>query len=146
MKTTGKLTLILTLFLIQMVVSIANTSTHVYANVEATGNIAGSVWTDENGNGIQELNERPRGMVIVYIEGEGAGVIEGNITDANGYFTFGKLPFGQYKVWSEDAEGNVTNIKQVGINEVRGMALVELPMVPVVHNNAFDIFLPMVAN
>lgn len=142
MKTTGKLTFILILFLLQMVIS----STSTLANTEATGNIAGSVWTDENGNGVQELNELPRGLVIVYIQAIGEEVQEGNITDNNGHFNFNKLPFGLYKVWSEDAEGNRTEIKNVGLNEVSGLALVELPMAPVVDETAFNLFLPMVAN
>ncbi len=144
MKTTGKLTFILILFLLQMVISTTNT----LANTEATGNIAGSVWVDENGNGVQELNELPRGLASVYIQavGEEVEVQEVNITDNNGHFTFHKLPFGLYKVWSEDVEGNRTEIKNVGLNEVSGLALVELPMAPVVDEVGFNLFLPLVAN
>lgn len=141
MKTTGKLTFILILFLLQTVLH----TPALFANVEATGHISGSVWSDENGNGVQELNELPRGLVIVYIQAEGEGVIEGNITDNNGHFTFSRLPFGLYKVWSEDAEGNRTEIKNVGLNEVSGLALVELPMAPIAETG-FNIFLPMITN
>ena len=142
MKTTSKLTFILILFLLQTVL-ITPTA---FANAEATGHIAGSVWIDANGNGVQELDELPSELVIVYVQAEGEEVIEGNITDNNGHFMFSRLPFGLYKVWSEDIEGNRTKIKNVGLNEVSGLALVELPMTPTADETGFQIFLPMITN
>lgn len=142
MKTTGKLTFILILFLLQTILSTPTT----FANAEATGHIAGSVWIDTNGNGVQELDELPSELVIVYIQAEGEEVIEGNITDNNGHFIFSRLPFGLYKVWSEDIEGNRTEIKSVGLNEVSGLALIELPMTPVASEASFQLFLPMISN
>ena len=79
----------ITITIIFITIQIILTSTAAFANTDS-GNIAGTVWMDENNNGVQELNETDTEMVIVYIQAEGSDVIEGNIVE-NGTFAFNKV-------------------------------------------------------
>ena len=131
----------ITITIIFIAVQIILTSTAAFANTDS-GNIAGTVWMDENGNGVQELNETDTEMVIVYIQAEGSDVIEGNIVE-NGTFAFSKVGYGLYNIWSEDMNGNATGIQVIELSEVSGTAVVSLGMAPA---QSFNVFLPMVSN
>ena len=131
----------ITFTIIFIAVQIILTSTAAFANTDS-GNIAGTVWMDENGNGVQELNETDTEMVIVYIQAEGSDVIEGNIVE-NGTFAFNKVGYGRYNIWSEDMSGNATGIQVIELSEVSGTAVVSLGMAP---TQSFNVFLPMVSN
>ena len=131
----------ITITIIFITIQIILTSTAAFANTDS-GNIAGTVWMDENGNGVQELNETNTEMVIVYIQAEGSDVIEGNIVE-NGTFAFSTVDYGRYNVWSEDMNGNATGIQVIELSEVSGTAVVSLGMAPA---QSFNVFLPMVSN
>ena len=131
----------ITFTIIFITIQIILTSTAAFANTDS-GNIAGTVWMDENGNGVQELNETDTEMVIVYIQAEGSDVIEGNIVE-NGTFAFSKVGYGLYNIWSEDMNGNATGIQVIELSEVSGTAVVSLGMAPA---QSFNVFLPMVSN
>lgn len=133
----------ITFTIIFIAVQIILTSTAAFANTDS-GNIAGTVWMDENNNGVQELNEMgAEEMLIVYVQAEGSDVIEGNVVE-NGTFAFNKIGYGRYNIWSEDMSGNATAIQVIELSEVSGTAVVSLGMTPAAQS--FNVFLPMVSN
>lgn len=138
-------------FLVVQIIIAATTSVVVFAaeidtgisTNDAAGNISGSVWSDTNLNGIKEIQENAQKTIIVYLQVEGEDLVEGLITDANGYFTFNKLSYGDYQVWAEDMDGNKTEVRTIELSEVSGVAELSLELMPTLNT---QIFCPIVLN
>jgi len=65
---------------------------------EVLGTIGDYVWYDDNGDGIQDLDEAPIEGVLVYLYDEFGDVIDIATTDEFGYYLFTDLPAGNYTV------------------------------------------------
>ncbi len=63
-----------------------------------TGSVGDRVWTDTNGNGVQDSGEAGiNGVTVQLIDSEGA-VMASTVTAGNGNYTFSGLPAGNYTV------------------------------------------------
>ncbi len=69
--------------------------------------ITGTVYCDKNNNSIADAGEGLAG-VIVTLKNAGGGVVATATTDANGNYTFGSLPAGNYTVVAPTAAGGCT--------------------------------------
>lgn len=143
-KTIKKFVAFFITFLVVQVIIAATTSVVVFAaeidtgisTNDAAGNISGSVWSDANLNGIKEFEENAQKTIIVYLRTE-VDVVEGLITDANGYFTFNKLAYGHYDIWAEDMDGNATEVRTIALSEVSGVAALSLELTPTLGHTIF---------
>ena len=80
------------------------------------------VWLDTDKDGVQDAGESGIANVTLSItKADGSPVVDVNgqavtttTTDANGYYTFGKLPFGQYKVTVTPPAGYAATIANAG--------------------------------
>ncbi len=143
-KTIKKFVAFFITFLVVQVIIAATTSVVVFASDvdtgmstnDAAGNISGSVWSDANLNGIKEFEENAQKTIIVYLRTE-TDVVEGLITDGNGYFTFNKLSYGDYDIWAEDMDGNSTEVRTIALSEVSGVAELSLEMTPTLGHTIF---------
>ena len=150
-KTVKKFVAFFVTFLVVQIIIAATTSVAVFAaeidtgisTNDAAGSISGSVWSDANLNGIREIQENAQKTIIVYLQVEGEDVVEGLITDANGYFAFNKLPYGEYQVWAEDMNGNATLVQEIVLTEVSGVAELSIAFQPELSTH---IFCPIVLN
>ncbi len=149
-KTIKKFVAFFITFLVVQVIIAATTSVVVFASEvdtgmstnDAAGNISGSVWSDANLNGIKEIEENAQKTIIVYLQTE-EDMVEALITDANGYFTFNKLPYGDYDIWAEDMDGNTTEVRTIALSEVSGVSALSLEMMPTLGHT---IFWPIIVN
>ena len=149
-KTIKKFVAFFITFLVVQVIIAATTSVVVFASEvdtgmstnDAAGNISGSVWSDANLNGIKEIEENAQKTIIVYLQSE-EDMVEALITDANGYFTFNKLPYGDYDIWAEDMDGNTTEVRTIALSEVSGVSALSLEMMPTLGHT---IFWPIIVN
>jgi hypothetical protein len=72
---------------------------------ECTGRIGDFVWHDVNRNGIQEPGEAGIGNVdVTLLDPTDDSVIASTTTDANGFYTFGGLCAGDYKVKVDESD------------------------------------------
>ena len=150
-KTIKKFVAFFVTFLVVQIIIAATTSVAVFAaeidtgisTNDAAGSISGSVWSDTNLNGIREIQEDVQKTIIVYLQVEGEDMVEGLITDANGYFAFSKLPYDNYQVWAEDMDGNATLVQEIVLSEVSGVAELSIALQPELST---QIFMPNIMN
>lgn len=64
--------------------------------------MSGVIYTDLNGNGVQDQNEPVAPNAVVNIQAEQSDVIESLIADEKGAFDTGKMLQARYSLWTED--------------------------------------------
>ncbi len=105
--------------------------------------MTGIIWWDQNGNGIQELDERPLAAWPVYLQRfslEFVGPIYTTYTDTDGAYLFDTLACGRYGLWSRDGRGE-TAVHVVRIGEASGTVSVDIG---VVSPTRFQLYLPTI--
>lgn len=99
--------------------------------LERTGRASGTVWLDQNGNGVMDEGEQPLADVRV-VSGSGRDTL----TDENGAFTLGDLPPGQHvllideKTLPDGTKSRAGSIT-VYVNGGKETAGANLPVIPV---------------
>ncbi len=77
--------------------------------VPTTGTIAGTVFTDANGNGTEDAGEAGLAGITVFLDAAGTGLLEAGVTsvvtDSAGAFTFPDLAAGSYTVRANVPDG-----------------------------------------
>ncbi|MEM7535008.1 MAG: SdrD B-like domain-containing protein [Chloroflexota bacterium] len=128
-------------------------ATAAFANSDATSFVSGTIWADENGNNVQELNEASLPNATVFMQNLETREIFTTTSDANGAYMMSNVPFGHYAVWGE-AGNTVTDTHVVEVSELGGAAAfdfgvntasadLEMNELP---TQTFTTFLPLVQN
>ena len=80
----------------------------VNAGVVRMGTLTGTVWVDQNGDGIRQEGETAlSGVDVQLMNGAGRVIAASTVTDENGSFTFEKMAPGDYKIRVDAPEGYV---------------------------------------
>lgn len=103
------------------------------ANAE-TNSMSGTIWQDDNGNGIYEPNEKATAGVTIRIQMEGNDEHFTAVTDANGNFILNEMQYGRYTIQVVDVSGQTIVQRATVVGEVMG--LVEMGIST---NNAVEI-------
>ena len=87
------------------------------------GGIAGTVFLDEDGDGVLDSGEELLDGWIVEIRDDDGNLVANLTTDANGYYEVGDLPLGQYEISFRNPDngvlyGTIENIELTGGNVV----------------------------
>ena len=98
------------------------------------GDIAGTVWLDNDADGAQDIGEPGKAGVMVYLCASGvnpcnaANAISTAVTDTSGHYTFADLPSGDYQVQVDPGElstGELTGLEESPGN-IAGNSVVSL--------------------
>ena len=74
------------------------------------GTLTGTIWVDQNGDGVRQEGESPlSGVEVQLMNGAGRVIVTSAETDENGRFTFEKMAPGSYKL-RVDARGTDADI------------------------------------
>ena len=80
----------------------------VSAGVVRMGTLTGTIWVDQNGDGVRQEGESPlSGVEVQLMNGAGRVIVTSAETDENGRFTFEKMAPGSYKLRVDAPEGYV---------------------------------------
>ena len=91
-----------------LTVSGGDALSEVNAGVVRMGTLTGTVWIDQNGDGVQDEGENVLSGVEVHLmNGAGRVITASATTDENGQFTFEKIAPGDYKLRVDAPEGYV---------------------------------------
>ncbi|MDM8539627.1 SdrD B-like domain-containing protein [Desulfococcaceae bacterium HSG9] len=63
-----------------------------------SGSIGDTIWSDTNGNGVQDAGEPGIPGVTVYLYDGSGNLVDTQVTDANGHYLFTDLPAGDYTI------------------------------------------------
>ncbi|MDP3418833.1 SdrD B-like domain-containing protein [Falsiroseomonas sp.] len=92
--------------------------TDVDAGLLRFGALAGRVWVDRDGNGIEEMGEAPRaGVTVALLDGFGNPTGRTTTTDANGEYVFQDLVAGLYSVQFATPAGERLTLRDVGTDD-----------------------------
>ena len=141
----------LTVLTIIFILAIITNTTVCFGNGANLNNrLNGSVWTDVNANGIQELNESNMADATIFIKSVATDNVMTDQTDRLGYFTINTLAYGEYTIWGENINGQATDVQTVEISEVNSTIMVNIVFQQgesrVRTTPDFNIFLPIVNN
>ncbi len=82
----------------------------------AFGEVSGRIWIDANGNGLQDENEAGLSGVSVTLAGDRNYTA---ITNANGEYTFARVPVGEYSVsFAPDLDVSALSEKDAGVDSL----------------------------
>ena len=100
------------------------------------GTITGTIWLDNDGDGVEDIGEPGIAGVTVYLCADGVApcdlttAIATSVTDAGGDYTFGNLPAGNYQVQVDPAElssGELGGLDESPSNIGGGNTAITLP-------------------
>ena len=94
-----------------------------YAPLDQTpvlGAIGDTVFYDRNGNGLPDQGEGAEGITVT-LTNTGTGATSTRVTDENGYYFFGGLPAGSYKVVVTPPPGYTNSVDPDGGNDSQSM-------------------------
>ena len=83
------------------------------------GSLGDYVFTDKNGNGIQEATDTPIAGIKVYLTDNTGVKLDSTITDANGKYLFDSLLAGTYKVQVVIPAGSEATTKTAGVDTAK---------------------------